>query len=266
MAVSASLSHGAAIHSGLINYWALDGNGDETANTFAEATSTTVDNGSVEGADGTVSFATGLFGQAADFERGSGTDGRIQVTDAGTDIDRTGLSLSISLWVKFENDQTGWQAMVAHGEGSDYRIARDSGSGNIPGPAYAGGTGDIRDLSGNNLYNQNWYHIAATTLAAGGTELFVNGVSVATSGGPANIADHGTNNLWIGNNPQGGANRMWDGLIDDVAMWDRVLTADEVALVHNAGRAGIALSAVPEPSTGLLGALAGLLLVVRRRR
>lgn len=268
-AASAMLSQGALIHTGLINYWNMDGNANDTAGSFAEATSSQVDNGTVEGTAGTVSFATGLFGGGVDFERSAGTDGRIQVLDgAGNDVDRTGLDVSISLWVQHDSgdsQQTGWQALLAHGEGSDYRIARDSGGGNISGPAYAGGGSDIRDLSGNNVYDGSWFHIVATTANGGATELYVNGVNVV-SGTATGINDNGTNNLWIGNNPQGGANRMWDGMIDDVAMWDRVLTPAEASEIYSFGTGGVSLGAIPEPATGLLGALAGLLALGRRRR
>jgi hypothetical protein len=40
--------------------------------------------------------------------------------------------------------------------------------------------------------------------------------------------------LQIGGNPQA-ANRGWDGNIDDVAVWDRPLTPEEVALIWNDG-------------------------------
>lgn len=127
---------------------------------------------------------------------------------------------------------------------------------------------NIRDVGGINLYDGLWHHIVATTTAAGGTELFVDGLSRATGAGPANLTtgNPAQNLLWIGNNPQGGANRMWDGTVDDAAMWETVLTAADVTQIYQAGLAGTSLGAIPEPSTGILGGLAGLLLIVRRRR
>ena len=71
--------------------------------------------------------------------------------------------------------------------------------------------------------------------------------------------------LWIGNNPQS-STRMWDGLIDDVAIWDRPLGAADALELYTAGQSGLSLGQIPEPSTGILGALAGLALVIRRRR
>jgi len=58
---------------------------------------------------------------------------------------------------------------------------------------------------------------------------------------------------------------MFDGMIDDVGMWDRVLTQAEVSQIYNAGQSGISLGAIPEPASALLGFL-GLAMMFRRRR
>lgn len=262
----------ASIHSGLINYWPLDGDGAEVANLQSGNTSTTVDTGTLVSPDpGAATFGGGLFGGGLVTQRSAGTaqNGRVEAADQGTDLDRTGLSVTISIWAQHDaaDSQTGnWQGLIAHGEGDDYRIAKDGGGGNTNGAAYAGGTPDIRDVGGVNLYDGSWHHIVATTTAGGGTELFVDGVSRATNAGPASISNNGANVLWIGNNPQGGANRMWDGVVDDVAMWDRVLTPAEIAAIHTQGLAGNSLAqVVPEPSTALLGLLGALGLLRRRR-
>lgn len=48
--------------------------------------------------------------------------------------------------------------------------------------------------------------------------------------------------------------------------WDRILSADEVAQICAAGENGIALGAIPEPSSALLTLLAGTFLLIRRRK
>ena len=181
---SAASVRGQDVAQGLINYWTLDGDALDTAGTYAGNTSTNASNGAFSGTAGTVSYATGLFGQAAYFERSIANDGKIEITDAaaGTDTDRSGLDVSISVWVQADTgdlQQTGWQAIIAHGEGNDYRMAEDNGGNSTNGASYAGGTGDIRHIGGN-LYDGNWHHIVATTTNGAGTELFVNGISVAT--------------------------------------------------------------------------------------
>ncbi|MDA7881195.1 LamG domain-containing protein [Akkermansiaceae bacterium] len=270
---SLATTQGAAIHNGLINYWSLDGNGSDTAGSFAEGASTVADDVTAGGTTGaaTISASGGLFGGAGVFERTVATDGRLAAADSA-DVDFSGESLTTSLWVQFDNDDTGWQAILGKGEGSQYRIAIENNN-NDPAnnaPGYAGGTGDIFQQLGTNVQDGTWHHIVAITNNGGTTELYVNGALEATGGGPAAIGgtNPNANELWIGSNPgQNPGVRMWDGQIDDVAQWGRALSAQEVSEIFAAGSGGTALgSIIPEPSTGLLGALAGLLLIARRRR
>lgn len=269
--LASALSAGAAsIHTGLLNYWTLESDATDTASSFAEATGATNDNGVV---NGNTAFAAGKFGNAASLDGVAGTN--ITIIDGGgstlggvaNDVDRTGSDVSISVWVKATAWSTGWQGVVAHGEGADYRIAR-RGSNDPILLAYAGGTGDIQTGTtygsapgGDGL----WHHILATTSNGGATQLYVDGLLEATGGGPSGIAQSNANNnvLCIGCNPDNG--REFNGLIDDLAMWDRVLTTEEAGLLYSAGLAGTSLGAIPEPSTSLLGLL-GVLGLLRRRR
>ena len=57
--------------------------------------------------------------------------------------------------------------------------------------------------------------------------------------------------------------RDWDGMLDEVAIWNRALDANEVSALHNLGLAGQPLSSVPEASTSTLVCL-GLLFAGRR--
>jgi hypothetical protein len=126
-------SHGAAIHVGLLNYWSLDGNANDTGSSFAESTGVATDNGAFGGTDGAASYTTGLFGQAVDFERTIATDGRVEIADSA-DVVRAGLNLTISAWVQGDStdtQQTNWQGIVAKGEGTDYRIAHGNSDDNV---------------------------------------------------------------------------------------------------------------------------------------
>ena len=143
-------AQGAAIHAGLLNYWALDSDASDTAGSFAESTGATTDNGSV---NGSTSFAAGLFGNAASFPGGAGNN--ITVADSAAssaggladDIDRTGSDMTLSVWFKASAWTTNWQAIVSHGEGQDYRIARQN---NLNPVQLAGviGTSDIVTTAG----------------------------------------------------------------------------------------------------------------------
>ena len=260
------------VHNGLVNYWALDGNGDDTAgdfagNTSSEANTAVVEIGTNEVATGGVSIEStgGLFGGAGAFERtdstgaAGNTNGRLAVADS-TDVQFGGGDLTISLWAQFDDNDTAWQTVISKGEGSEYRLGAQNNTDNVN---YAGGLGDANGASDIQVSGQ-WFHILATTENGGNTQVFVDGVLIDTNTGTAGIVND-TTDLWIGNNPESAA-RQWDGLIDDVAQWDRVLTNDEITEIFAAGELGISLGQIPEPSSSLLLGLSGLMIAIRRRR
>ena len=97
------------------------------------------------------------------------------------------------------------------------------------------------------------------------TRLWVDGVKV--TGGVPNLGTDNDNdsNMMIGNNPDNTA-RGWDGVIDDVAIWNTALTDEEVLSIWNNGAGASIASLVPEPSAALLSVLGVLGLGWRRRR
>ena len=261
-------AQGASIHSGLLNYWSLDESGADTASSFAESTGVTSNEGTP---NGNAAYAAGLFGSALSLDGTAGTyvtvpDG--PGSDAGgvaNDVDRTGSDLTLSAWVQVSSFTTNWQGIIAHGEQNDYRLAR---RGNLNVLAYAGGTGDIQGTT--DVNDGAWHHVAAVTLNGGTTQLFIDGVLEVTGAGPASIAASNANNgagnnvLWIGGNPDNG--REFNGLLDDIAMWDRGLSAEEISTIYSQGIAGNSLATIPEPSSALLmlsGLFAGM---IRRKR
>ena len=263
----------ADVHDGLINYWNFDGNFDDTAGSIPGNNSTKADNGTQPAAAVSLANWTDInpdaaaLGQYGVFD---GTrDGRIDVTDSA-DINRAGGAVSISAWLRVESFSKGWQALIAHGEGSDYRIARRGSGSNVI--SYAGGTGDIptSDSTGPNINDGNWHHVVAISpifMDQAGSQLWVDGVQVATGGNTA-VNSNGSGRLMIGGNPDtsGDGFRTWHGDIEEVGMWDRPLNGEEIGLLFASGQNGVPLSAIPEPSTGLLIMLAAAAVPFFRRR
>lgn len=271
---SLASAQAATIHTGLLNYWALDGNGDDTASSFTEGTSAVADNMNVGGTAGaaTILSSGGLFGGAADFERSTANDGYLAAANSA-DLNFEGENISTSLWVNFDDNASGnWQAILIKGEGSNYRISTNRRSPGSSQASAAFGAGDVN--SGVGILTGNWHHIAITADAGAPVQVYVDG-ALAGTGGNSSIVDeananeplNGGGELWIGNNTQN-PDRMWDGLIDDVAQWDRSLTADEVQTIYNEGLTGTSLGniGVPEPSSSLLLGLSSLAFAIRRRR
>ena len=235
---------------GSSTYWPLDGSALDEATIVIGATGESQDNGNINGAiTFTEAETEGLgagFGQVGNFP------GRTRKQHNGSrppqlgldDIDRSGADLSISIWIKANQWTEGWQGIIAHGEQSDYRVAR-RGSDNPILFSYAGGTGDIQTVTsfgaapeGDSQMASYCSHQSKWGSPANSS---VNGVLEATGGAPSIAPSNANNNvLCIGCNPDNG--REFIGLIDDVAMWDRALGADEVTEIYNQGIAGNPLS------------------------
>ncbi|MDI6603477.1 MAG: LamG domain-containing protein, partial [Patescibacteria group bacterium] len=87
--------------------------------------------------------------------------------------------------------------------------------------------------------NGNWHHIVGTwdgTTAANGVKLYVDGV--LETQGTANAVEtvNPTYNLCFGQSPEcTGYNYWFDGLIDEVAIYNRALSAEEIKQHYEAG-------------------------------
>lgn len=93
------------------------------------------------------------------------------------------------------------------------------------------GTGDAGLSGGGTLLNQ-WNHIIATRTVAGYTEIWVNG-SIRSSGMAPGPTSQPSANINIGCRPD--AYSYFRGSIDEIGIWNRVITNNEIAFLYNAG-------------------------------
>ena len=103
-----------------------------------------------------------------------------------------------------------------------------------------------------------WRHVVQTYEPAGiGTTIttYVDGVDagIPLLNLTTNLADTGIN---FGAPRSSVSNRGFDGLIDEVAIWDTALSASDVAIVYRAGLNGVAVPAIPEPMSVVAAAMA----------
>ncbi len=228
---------GPVIKSGLVAYWNFEGNLLDAIQSF---------HGTARGTN-PVEFVQGRagFGNALKL---NGTN-YVEITDSATSLQFASGSLSIGGWFKVDSFDKGWQSLISKGENLNYRIARRGTTSTI---AYAGGVGEGADDVP--AITNGWHHFMAVTDATGvkfGTALYVDGVLSGVNTNKAVLAA-GVSNLFIGENP-GALNRQWTGQIDDIGLWNRVLSAAEVSALYAGGTGKPVGDFLPTPTlaTGL---------------
>ena len=211
--VACQWSSAAAVDS-LVTYWTLDGNTKDTAvggGTFDDGTWV-----------GTPSYGAGQFGNGIVLD---GT--KLISVPASVDVDRAGGDVSISAWFTVGRWDKNWQCLIAKGEGNHWRVARQSGD--RAALSYSGGSADI---FGGSVNDGKWHHVVAVSEAGVSTRLVIDGLLVATGGGPGLGASAGPVN--IGENPQA-TGRQWNGKIDDVGIFSTPLNDHQAKAIHDLG-------------------------------
>jgi len=174
-------------------------------------------------------WAPGKFGSAVNFP-GTGSGAYI---DCGDPINPSGGSLSVSLWVNFQDLAASTEQIIGNGDNDD----DDNGwmiywyDGDIQ-FQISHSEGGLKTILTSYTTNNQWVHIFAsfdnvTKLSS----LYLDSVlkvSNTVGGNYVNSSD----NLVIGANAGGDNLREFEGLIDNVMYWNRVLSASEIAQVY----------------------------------
>ena len=205
---------GAAVTSGLV-----------AAYGFEEGTGTATADASGKGNTGTLTGATwaaaGRFGRALRFD---GIDDRVNVADSNA-LDLANR-FTLEAWVN-PATLTGWRTVLMK-EAADGLAYAIYGNDNVPKPAaYAriAGEGASRRSAGTTQLPVNtWTHLAATYDGAT-LRLFVNGVQAGSAALTGTLLNS-SNALSIGGSLVLG--EYFEGLIDEVRIYNRALTATEI--------------------------------------
>jgi hypothetical protein len=92
-----------------------------------------------------------------------------------------------------------------------------------------GTTGEVKaDTATGNIELDVWTHAAAVWDGAT-MRLYKNGVEVGSTAKGGTLSTNPDAKVSIGNQPAETGDRPWDGLIDDVRIYDRALSVDEIA-------------------------------------
>jgi len=209
--------------------WHFEGNANDSSGNTR--------NGTVSGAAQT----TGKVGSYAyNFVRNDNTD-TITFGTAGFDF-VSADAFSFSMWVKPDASQPDANAIIiskSNLTNNGYAIIQNGGA-NSNQYTLIVGTGSALSGIGSNfaLTAGQWNHVAVTRAANGtSTKVYVNGSQVANVNFLTAIASSNPIALGIGNFgvQPGTAGLVFNGVIDEVAVWSRELAAYEVEAVYDYG-------------------------------
>lgn len=208
---------------GLVGLWSF--NGPDIDGNEAYDRSGQNNHGTINGAVRTI----GKLGQALDFDGSN---------DIVTVIDDPSLSpagaITISAWIYPHSISTvNWQMVVGRWADSDNSyylgIANDERLHlSLYTPEWDTATGNTT------IVPYNWYHIVGTYDGAN-MVLYLNGANNGGKAQSGNINDS-ENNLTIGASTKSTSETYFDGIIDEVRIYNRALTAQEIQRLYNLGR------------------------------
>jgi hypothetical protein len=221
---------------------------------FNEGAGTTAGDASGLGNTGTLSGATwsaaGKFGGALSF---NGTNAILNVLDSNS-LDLT-TGMTIEAWVR-PTSQSGYRTVVMKDVPGELAYTLYSSGGGTAPSAWVRTGGTSKDSTGSSALALNaWSHLAATYNGAS-LVLYVNGAVVANKAVSGSIQTS-ANPFHIGGNAVWG--EYFAGLIDEVRVYSRALTAAEIQTDMNAavGSAAVTLAAtgpiLAVPTTSIAG-------------
>ena len=225
---------GGTLDQGLVGYWTFDGKDtnwtSQTAGTVADRSPVGTNTGTLTGMSRSSSPTIGKIGQGLKF------NGSSAYVSLGTGLDNNG-EMTISAWIRTTNVSAGTRQIVANGSSDgtqqDYTFEINRTARKL---STIWGNNVI--LTGNATLSVNtWYHAVMVRSGSSGNwavKFYLNGNQ--DNSGTTAINPNATNeNTAIGRGG-GWASQFFSGTLDDVRIYNRVLSASEVKQLYNMGR------------------------------
>jgi hypothetical protein len=207
---------------GLLGYWKLDESSGNASDSVGSTTGVSTD----------ITYtATGKISRCFTFNNSSS-----QLLLGNATAIKPTSAISISFWMKTATAPA-VEAMIIDclSENNGYRISLylDGGFGFI----FGNGTSILDAYVGSgsfgNLYDDAWRHIVLTFDGTTAKCYFNNTNNPAEDETWNNVISHDTADIYIGSNSSN--SRHYEGTLDEIGIWNRALTADEVSTLYNAG-------------------------------
>ncbi len=206
----------------LVGYWKFDdGSGTTTQDSSGNSNTATLVDGPI--------WTSGKINGAISYD---GTDDYV---DCGTNssLNLTG-SLTIIAWINPKSfGQNGWGRIVDKGDTSaGYSFFVDEDVQSI---AYVTYGGEVANSNSNVISLDTWQHVAAVyNESSSSVTFYVDGQEAGSSSYSTSPLDSSNDPLVIGIRGYD-LNRAFDGIIDDVRVYNRALSAIEVLQLYNEG-------------------------------
>jgi len=197
----------------LVGHWKLDGNAFDSAG----------------GNNGTV-FGNPAWAHAPQRGWCLDLDGQGDYIDVGDAPALTfGDAITVACWIKVRAFDRNWNAIVTKGD--DWVLARTRDDNRAAFLCLGLSGGGWPEVYSGDVNDGNWHHIAGTY---DGSELSIyqNGDRVDGKSVHGSI-NRNWSHVLIGENEQA-PNRFWNGLLDDVRLYSRALTAEEIGVLAEA--------------------------------
>jgi len=203
---------------GLVGWWQLD---DGSGNVVADSSSNSL-NGTLAG---NPTWADGKLGGALAFDGDGdyvtlGNDARFNIAN----------QITVAAWIKVNAFDKDWQAIVTKGD-SSWRLQRNQNKGTLEFACtglVVSGTRWGNTLGTVEVNDGLWHHVVGT-FDGHRLCLYVDGTLDGSSKAGASIKSNDCM-VYIGANAEK-PDRFWNGLIDDVMIYNYALSADEVAAI-----------------------------------
>jgi hypothetical protein len=216
---------------GLVGYWGFNGNADDQSGNAK--------NGTVTGAI----LTSDRFGSANSAYNFSGA---AQFITCPSISELNGSSsASFSLWVKINGNNSwtncnlgcGQYVLSRDGDQSTTNIGITYGPGNKLFGGRIGSNGSGIGAGSTNTYpvpQSTWHHIVFN-IGGGFLKLYVDGVFNSSSVFNG-VMPSSSSNLFFGKLPVGGFEYYLNGFLDDIGIWNRALTQEEITNLFNANQ------------------------------
>ncbi|HPS55210.1 MAG TPA: LamG domain-containing protein [Sedimentisphaerales bacterium] len=214
-----------AITNGLVARWEFEDNGNDISGNNH--------NGSLVG---NVTYKDGLHGRCISLQGGAyfNAGGGKNIGDPDTWADIKG-NLTLCFWFRSHDiSYAGLAGFICKGEADAFRIEQDGG---WEGTTCRFSIRDYREVYGTKkIVDSSWHHVAAVYNGSY-VKLYVDGLLDKQSAASGVIKTN-NDNLSIGNNEHlllehGVTSRSVQGLMDDVRVYNRALTASEISIIAN---------------------------------